>query len=99
MAQDGRLSALSAPPRSTGPRPVRIMSLRPVKRFSGWYSNKARGMRKKAAAAAAASAHAPPRAPPGGKAFVYDPDGDSQADPDAPRELTFVPEDAIWAEF
>ena len=40
---------------------------------------------------------ASPRAPPDGD-FVRDPDGNSQPDPDAPRELTFVPEDAIWAE-
>ncbi len=30
--------------------------------------------------------------------FVRDPDRDSQADPHAPRELTFVAEHAIWAE-
>jgi len=36
------------------------------------------------------------RAPPADGDFVHDPDGDRQAD--EPRELTFVPEDAIWAE-
>jgi len=39
-----------------------------------------------------------PRAPPDGEAFVHDPDGDGHADSDEPRELRFVPEDAIWAE-
>jgi len=37
------------------------------------------------------------RGPPAGEDFVHDPDSDRPA-PDAPRELTFVPEDAIWAE-
>jgi len=38
------------------------------------------------------------RAPPDDDGFVRDPRRDSQTDPDAPGELTFVPEDAIWAE-
>ena len=37
------------------------------------------------------------RAPPGDNGFVHAPDGHSQADSDAPWDLTFVAEDAIWA--
>ncbi len=38
------------------------------------------------------------RAPPGDNGFVRAPDGHSQADSDAPWDLTFVAEDAIWGE-
>ena len=38
------------------------------------------------------------RAPHGDNGFVRAPNGHSQADSDAPRELTFVAEDAIWGE-
>ncbi len=37
------------------------------------------------------------RAPPADADFVHDPDGNSPTAGE-PRELTFVPEDAIWAE-
>ena len=132
-------------------------------RYYGWYSNKSRGMRKKAAEAEVVAADQPggeapevptpsrssqtwamlikrvyeidplacpqcggqmtviafieppqgdviekilrhcglwhcSRAPPAGEHFVHDPDGDGQADSDEPRELTFVAEEAIWAE-
>ncbi len=38
------------------------------------------------------------RAPPAGEDLVHGPDGHSQADSDAPWDLTFVAEDAIWGE-
>ena len=38
------------------------------------------------------------RAPPADGDFVHDPDAASQSDSDEPRELTFVADDAIWAE-
>ena len=38
------------------------------------------------------------RAPPAGEDLVHGPDGHSQAATDAPRELTFVADDAIWGE-
>jgi len=36
------------------------------------------------------------RAPPGDNGFVRAPDGHSQADSDAPRDLTFVADHSIW---
>ncbi len=38
------------------------------------------------------------RAPPAGEDLVHGPDGHSQAANDAPRELTFVADHAIWGE-
>jgi hypothetical protein len=38
------------------------------------------------------------RAPPGDNGFVHAPDGHSQADSDAPWDLTFVADRAIWGE-
>jgi hypothetical protein len=38
------------------------------------------------------------RAPPAGEDLVHGPDGHSQAATDAPRELTFVADHAIWGE-